>query len=720
MNSLKIDNILRYVVLGAIFLVPFIPFIVPGIMFFPFITGKAYAFRILVEIMVAAWAVLALRRPEFRPKFSWVTALATAFVVIIGLADIFGANPLKSIWSDFERMEGLVLMIHLLGFLFATSSVLKEEKDWLRLFNVSIVASVTTSFYGIFQLLNVFDTHQGSRLDATFGNSAYLAVYMIFHIFLILFFILRRREWDIKKWLYSLALVLNTIILYYTATRGAILGLIAGMFLTALIISIFEKENLVLKKVCIGGLVSIFVLIGGFFLVKNSEFVKSSPVLNRFATISLSEGTTKARFMVWNMAWNGFKEKPVLGWGQENFNYVFNKNYDTRMFEQEQWFDRTHNVFFDWLIAGGVLGLLSYLSLFAVIIFYLIKDKNSKLSVADKAVIIGMLAGYFVHNFFVFDNLMSYVMFFIILGYIHSLNAEDGGTHIEIEDDIKRIVIPVIIVASIFLFYFFNVKSFLTNISLINALKPHEEGIARNIEYYKKALAYDTAYNQEVREQLVQFAQSAFRADIGNEKKQEIFDLTVSELDKQIALDSNNTRTESITGVFYASAGVPEKALEHLNRALELSPNKQGIITLIGNVYLGNGQYGEALKYYKQAYDLTPQFRDLQVNYAVGAVYNKDFALAKELLGSEVVDSELLLQAYAKASRFEEVIKILELRIKDNPNDGQLHLSLAAAYSESGYRNKAIEEIKKVIEINPEFKEQGEYYIQQIQAGRKP
>jgi len=37
-----------------------------------------------------------------------------------------------------------------------------------------------------------------------------------------------------------------------------------------------------------------------------------------------------------------------------------------------------------------------------------------------------------------------------------------------------------------------------------------------------------------------------------------------------------------------------------------------------------------------------------------------------------------------------------------------------------GERQKAIEQLEKVIEIEPKFKQQGEYYINQIRAGRNP
>ena len=70
------------------------------------------------------------------------------------------------------------------------------------------------------------------------------------------------------------------------------------------------------------------------------------------------------------MAIKGFIEKPILGWGQEGFNFVFNKYYDPRMYTQEPWFDRAHNTYLDWLIVGGALGLLSYLAI--IFLFYII------------------------------------------------------------------------------------------------------------------------------------------------------------------------------------------------------------------------------------------------------------------------------------------------------------------------------------------------------------
>ena len=43
---------------------------------------------------------------------------------------------------------------------------------------------------------------------------------------------------------------------------------------------------------------------------------------------------------------------------------------------REPFFDRAHNVFLDWLIAGGIVGLLAYLSIFAAAFLYLAKKRQ--------------------------------------------------------------------------------------------------------------------------------------------------------------------------------------------------------------------------------------------------------------------------------------------------------------------------------------------------------
>ena len=70
---------LFYVILIGLFAVPFVPFIVSSSLFFPFITGKAFVFRLIVEVVFACYLVLAVRDKDYRPKFSWILVAVLTF-----------------------------------------------------------------------------------------------------------------------------------------------------------------------------------------------------------------------------------------------------------------------------------------------------------------------------------------------------------------------------------------------------------------------------------------------------------------------------------------------------------------------------------------------------------------------------------------------------------------------------------------------------------------
>ncbi|MCX6701622.1 MAG: O-antigen ligase family protein [Candidatus Zambryskibacteria bacterium] len=382
-------NILKYLTLGGLFAIPFIAFIVPSGMFFPFISGKGFAFRILVEILFGLFVMLAFIDKEYRPKFSWLTKSFILFTFIILIADLLGQNPYKSLWSNYERMEGFVLLAHLLLYYLVVSSVINTKELWNKLFNTSIFASVLMSFYGLFQLAGKIGISQGGvRLDGTFGNATYLAIYLVLHIFLCLYMLVSESQKNWQKWTYGSIIVLETIMLYFTATRGAILGLIGGLLLAGILIVWKEKENKTLRKIAYWLAGGVVVVILGFILLRGTPLVKNSPVLSRFSNLGFSEFQTQGRYYVWPMAVKGIMDRPLLGWGQESFNFVFNKYYDPGLFGQEEWFDRTHDLVLDWLIAGGIIGFLAYVSMY-VAFFYYIWRKKSVLNTAQKSIITG-------------------------------------------------------------------------------------------------------------------------------------------------------------------------------------------------------------------------------------------------------------------------------------------------------------------------------------------
>jgi O-antigen ligase/Flp pilus assembly protein TadD len=685
-------------------------------MFFPFITGKNFLFRILVELLVGGWAILAVFDKAYRPKFSWLLISVLSFVGIIAIADFFGANPFKSFWSNFERMEGLLTLVHLLGYFVVAGVMLNTEKLWNWFWNTTVAVSVILGIYGVLQLAGKTTINQGGvRLDATLGNASYLAIYMLFHIFITAFLLVR---WSGAKWvryLYGAVIILQLVILYFTATRGAILGLVGGVFIAVLLISI---------------LAFVIVLTGVFFAVKDAEFIKKSGTLSRISSISLEEGAT--RFTIWGMAWEGVKERPILGWGQENFNFVFNKYYDPSLYSQEQWFDRVHNIVFDWLIAGGILGFLAYISIPIFMLYYLWRRLEINLSVTEKSIFTGLLAGYFFHNMFVFDNIISYIMFFSVAAYIyaHSTTIRKremaaGGDEVESRngEGMKRVATSAIIIAVIFSLYFFNIKGMATAKAVIMGISPQAEGVDVNIASFERASSYGVVGRQEVVEQMVTTALSVRSQGADIEIQTKFFELANKEMGALIEEVPNDARLRIFYGAFLTQFNLYNEALVHLKKAVELSPNKQTIIFELGTAYLNLGEVDKAFEIFKQAYLLDTNFKNAEIIYRVGAIYaGKEAEVDAEIgpLSDKDRTEGRIINAYTQVGRINDVVQSLEIAVQEDPQNPQSHISLAAAYLQVGRRQNAISEIQKAIDLNPDFKEQGDFFIKEIQAGRNP
>ena len=786
-------NFLRGLIVSGIFLVPFIPLIISTPLFFPFITGKNFAFRIIVEIIFAAWLLLLYYDASYRPKKNLITIAVGAFVGIVAIADIFGINPYRSFWSNYERMEGLVSLLHVVAYFFVATTVVVTEKLWSKFFHVLFGVNFFLTLYSVMQVHGELTINQGSvRADATLGNATYFAVFLLINIFLLVFWFVRNKGKGssdiyysgligfvlftifglsiatsdtatlgfygklflglsviglptlgylyfaknenvlIRRGFYGVLLLLDLIALYYTATRGAILGLIAGASLSAILIAWFNRENRLVRNSAIGIITAVVLFVGLFVALKDSQFVVNSPVLSRFSTISFTEQTVKSRAMIWNMSWQGVKENPVLGWGQDNFIAVFAKYYNPKMWSQEPWFDRSHNVFFDWLIAAGFLGLIAYLSMFATALYSLWRLASS-FTIIEKSILTGLFGAYFFHNLFVFDNLVSYILFFSLIGFISVMifgenepfrdSKKITQKNKKEESPLVYVFIPSVFIGFVLIVYFVNIKPISASISLIQAISPHSEvegGVNKNLEYFEKTFSYNTFGSGEAREQLIQIALKINQANVQVEIKQKTANMARNEMIKQINQSPLDVRYPLFLGGLLNSYSQFGEAVTYLEKARTISPQKQQVLFELGTAYINRKEFDKAIEVLKKAYDGDQTYNDAKVIYAVSLIYGGKVNEAEVVLGdSNNLDSRLI-NAYATTGNYNKLLILLDKKLRSNPNDPQTLLTLAATYLQIGDRAKAVDLIERIIQINPQFKEQGEYYIKEIKAGRNP
>lgn len=682
-------------------------------LFFPFISGKNIIFRILVEIALAGWAILALYDPSYRIniKKSPIIIAYGLFMLVLLIAALVGVDTSKSIWSNFERMEGFVGHIHFFAYFFVLTVMLRNLTDWQKMWKIFIAANILVLIHAYGQLLgakglffsNMFPTvsawfssrfaiHMSeNRLDATIGNSAYFAIFCLMYVFIAALLWSQSKE-PKKQWLYPLLIILNIIGLLYSGTRGTMIGLAVGGFITFGLMA--WRSHGKMKKVFIASIIVFTIALSSVFLLKNTPFIKGSPILSRIASISPNDITGSSRLSMWKISYEAWLERPVFGYGQDNFSYVFARKFlPEKMCNLEPWYDRSHNVFFDWLVAAGALGLLTYLSLYAVTLWFMWK-KNNGMPLSEKAILTGMLAGYFIHNFFVFDNLTSYILFFALLAYItiRAKSTQDTSHSKPLfdKDQMNLLVIPVIGIILLITLYYVNYRPLTVNRLVIKAMSinqyakemPFADAVKIQQDAFTNAIAMNTLGSLEAREQFLQMAVRMSQIQIPPTLPAAEKQATVQALNNLLqaarkeVIDSypaykEDVRMLSIYGMFFNGIGDAPSSEEALKQALVLAPNKQLLAFDLTRSYLIQKKYPEAYALGKKTYDLSITCTDALKWYLIGAAYSgsykeaRDYAISKGQMPALDPD---VLTGIISSGQIALAIELLQEAKRNNPS----------------------------------------------------
>jgi len=734
-------DILKWVVYGGLFAIPFLTLYVENNNFFPFITGKNFWFRIIVDVVFAAWVILALYEVKYRPKLSGIVWSFGALLVVMFFANLFGQHPNSSFWSNFERMDGYVSLVHTFLYMLILGSVLTTKIEWQRLLNTSLVVAFAVALYGLAQYGGLVDG--SGRIDSRLGNAAYMAIYMLFHIFIAFWLFVETRN-TLLRVIYGSLAAMFIFVLIETGTRGTALGLAVGVMVMSAYIGLFGTKFREYRKYAIGGLLVLILGVGAFIVGKDSAIIQNNPNLARIANISLDD--LQIRSIIWGAAWQGVQERPLLGYGQSNFNYVFNEYYDPRLYAQEQWFDRSHNIFMDWLVTGGFLGLIAYLSIFGTCVWYLfirplLRKDDESFTVIERGVLLGVLAGYFTHNIVVFDNIVSYIFFAIILGLINARVGIMPKAISEFKIDnmvVTQFAAPVVAALVVAGVYFAHVPGMQAASDLIVAFRAPDP--AMRLEGFKVAIERDSFAHQEITEQLAQQTMSVIRnAEIPEEIRAEYAAYTEEQLERLMAEKPGDARVYVFVGSYYRTTNELEKAAQYMALAREASPRKQPIIIQQGFIALSLMQVEEAVEFLKTAFELDTRNLEAREYYAASLFYadKPEEAIALLETDNDTNTNEDIMNRFAAsdfligtANQFGQtdfVIELFEFRAYRDvtpqqtwANNPQTWASLAFLYYQQGNNERAITVLQDGAERIPTFASAANCFSENIAGGRDP
>lgn len=307
-------------------------------------------------------------------------ALAIYLLSLI-VSGVFGLDLSTTFWSVATRMTGIWYFLSL-GFLMALLfALLMDEKRRHRVMLVVILGAALYSLLDLISSEGLGLLHDKSYDAFTFGNSTFAAMYL-FGVFLLSLYYLLQSEKK-KWWMYALpvVVVLNPNIIYSRIFLGDFSGGFVGdartstyaIALSLLLLGVLWLVSRI-KDAKRRMQISYALFGAGALLAAAAAFSLLSP--GGYLREAYLSRATAARPLVWQMSERAIADRTLLGWGQDNFERVFEKYYDNRLLQSEYgneaWFDRAHNVFIDQLVDNGAFGLAFYLAVYAVVVLALI------------------------------------------------------------------------------------------------------------------------------------------------------------------------------------------------------------------------------------------------------------------------------------------------------------------------------------------------------------
>ncbi len=690
---------------------------------FPFITVKTYFFYILTDILFACYLLLLTRKALYPPK-SKLCYFLFGLIALRFILDLLGINFVRSFWGNYERMMGLYTWLHVLIYLWMLLSIYSVRQRYLKLFDFSVFVGLLVSIYGILQKFGLYFwvvLETGDvRVYSTLGNAAFLAGYLLVNTFFALYLFFRKKNLNWRIF-YLVVMAMNLFVLFSTATRGALAGLFAAvlaMFLFALIFYRSKRVKLV------SGLVLLLVILSGFsiFALKDTWLVKNNLALRRISQISLEDLTVKSRLLLWKMSWRASQDRFLVGYGDNNLIVPLDRYHD---FELEQdWFDSSHNQFFDELLAHGIIGLTAYLLFLFFILKIIIREKGKDFWLA--LTFLGLLTAYLVQNLFLFDTLSIVLLFILFLGFLCLREEVEGGTIVN--KTLPGFITKVFVVAILVLAGFIYAHTIPPLVKVVVGQRYIKIDIDKTTSMFREAeeqtwFGYGNLAPLMAENALMVLEQSE---NYDTNQLARYMSVLVDTYEKAIVSSNNYSKFYINLAKLYQSArsispNFLDQSINLLEQTLKYSPNRIDIYYALAQAYFYQDDIVSAENVLKEALKLNIRPSEVYLNLAEIQFRKgkptdafESLAIAEEQFNRKpnFEKWEKFAQILVSRGRWSDVLKVFFEIDKLRPNDVNTYSNIALTYKNMGNTAKAREYALKILEIDPSMKETVEAFLE--------
>ncbi len=585
----------------------------------------------LVQLLTVGTVWLLFLRPDKLPRFGPISVSLSVFVGLMVVSGYFGIDPSLSFWGGLERESGGFMWLHLLALFFIARVLFHSRREWLTLLHVSVGVAVIVS---VIQLLLLSGTQVAFAASngSTIGNSSFLGAYLIFHIFFALI-IAFQSKWRMITFYGVLAALFLTGTLSISTANAAFISVLGGFMLFGGLLLLASK-SVVRRRIGVGALLALSTVTIVVFVM---AFVPQSIVQRAFTQLA-----TGSRFIAWDMAWQGIQERPWLGWGPETFQEVSHRFYNPCLGSEYcgggMWFDRAHNKVLDVWIEVGVIGLISYLSIFFFVLLGMFRAvRTSRLEPLTAAAITSALAAYFIQNLTILDIPIVLTIWVLTLALVETMTKNEAQEDDKRGVEAPRWLILVPVVTTIVVYMAFN-----------SVLAPSIKGVAAVVDANNATTGQEriTAYNTALTQGYIGI--DARRAYLANQSGtvvwsidaptlEQILPLVVLEIDSatsalQDTIDHspNPLRAYLEMGLLYhvkAREIDPlafQQAEEVLQTAIDQNPFHPQAYWELSSVYLDQGKVEEALALTSYIREISPEVSNAHLFHVIALAFSDD------------------------------------------------------------------------------------------------
>lgn len=436
------------------------------------VTSKEYFFIGMVDILIGIWAWLQIVDVRYRltRKNFFLFDIVFIFLAWMTLTGILGVSPQISFFSTVESGTGLIFLWHAFFFALMISSLVRVQGT--RILKKILQANLFASFVlGIATMLTnyAFDIHSamlnGSIGGAMMGNALLVAAYFVFSIFLSLVLVSLETSknkriiyliaiatlvfgpilfLDASIWerLAPISILLSKPMMIFGHARMAGLAIGLGAVLSFCIWITLSGQKKIISNISKAGIIVIFLVLGlGIWQIATPQ--------TKLHNLFIQEAAERP--VDWQVAMVGLKERPVIGWGQENFQIEYLKHLNPAVFDPsnggEVYAIHPHNASVELLVNGGIPALVLYVIMIGFIVYQITNlYRRKKISASVCALLLGMLFAYVLQNQMIFDSMVSYVLLFSVIGILAGLSDSSDESYSEKEISTKEYFIGISII----------------------------------------------------------------------------------------------------------------------------------------------------------------------------------------------------------------------------------------------------------------------------------